>query len=228
MISFPGITKPVTWTRGGGLLCLNKLMDFLTTELGILASLIAAMGVPFTLYLAFKQLSVAERGSDPAGIKIHLSSTQIPGSSETRFTATLFFRCEKAVYDMQVLLQKDEHFDALSDVVARVDSSMLDFQTEFTIPNEELKYSYLMVIWADRIPYRSGLRNYSVKWRLLPDEKLYIWRYSGSLKLRNKWNHLVTRKNKDSRLVIPVGKWVQKGQPAVVTHRSFPGWPKMK
>lgn len=192
-------------------------------EIGNVASVIAAIGSPFAVYLAWGQLEVAKRSPDRQALSVSRRKIGMV-NGEPRWHFSIGASGPGSFYDLTVHVHHGEQWVRTGEKIAEFDRSTNPLNCSAVIPEKDVETATLVLQWATGAKNTEGLDD-RLAMVEIKSGKRYVWRESRFVRLINWWNRQASRIfHGEHGFVRPIGKWKQVPE-TPMTYRSNPGWP---
>lgn len=189
-------------------------------------SAIGAIGAPFAVYLAWKQLEVAKRGSNKQALTITREKVRVVnGDPEWNFNINA--AGPGSFYELSVHLNYGGEWRKIVPSKSVFDRTSDQINVSSIIPQSKIDEATLVLQWATGAKNTEGLDDQLAMVHIKSGQR-HIWRGKRFTNGVNWWNRRVARIFHDEHALIrPIGKWKREPDNPT-TYRSNPGWPGSK
>ncbi|MGP9760254.1 hypothetical protein [Corynebacterium sp. AOP12-C2-36] len=192
--------------------------------IGNIASIVAAIGSPFAIYLAWNQLEVAQRGPDRQALAVdHELFDPVNGEQEFRYHIRV--AGPGAFYDLEAYVHFRDRWHKVVEGLVEFHRFHDPIQGSIVIPQEYAGEAKLVLHWGFGSKKTQGLDDHLALVMVKSGDR-YRWRVKWLAGTRNRWNRIVDSLFGDDHFLIrPTGRWAKIPEyPA--SDRSHPGWPR--
>ncbi|WP_291479807.1 hypothetical protein [Corynebacterium sp.] len=191
--------------------------------IGTIASIVAAVGTPFAVFLAWSQLEVAQRGPDRQALEVRIRLFD-PVDEMQRFTYFIRVVGPGAFYDLEAYVHFGNRWHEISEGLIEFNRFYDPIEGDIAIPQKYANEAKLVLHWASGAKRNQGLDDH-LGMVMISSKERYRWKEKIFAKTRKRWNRVVSRFYSDDHFLIrPTGKWVKLPKDSV-SGRSHPGWP---
>ena len=196
------------------------------TVAGAVFAGIAAMGAPFSVYLAKRQVSLAQQQLEQAGgiqitVKRSRSSVSVNGSEPAeRFECTVILGGPGTRHSTDLSISVGDRFRVLDGPVDLFHASSPPLNGVFRLTHDEAEKAYIHVNWVSH--YNGGVLPQAIRCRLLEERHTEYWKWNR----RRLWRRRVAMARGWEKVFRPkdLGKWCKTPNRPYLD-RELPGWP---
>lgn len=187
---------------------------------------VAAIGTPFSVYLAKRQVSLAQQQLEQAG-GIQITTTRsrslvsVNGSEPAeRFECEVTLGGPGTRHSADLSISVGDQFRVLDGPVDRFHASSPPLHGVFRLTPEEAQHAYVHVNWVSH--YNGGVLPQAVRCRLLEVDHTEYWKWNR----RRLWRRRVAMARGWEKVFRPraLGKWCRTPNRGYLG-RELPGWP---